>query len=107
MAYGIGEDPGLSVTSFLDGVDYPIWREQLEKSVMDGGASADVINLIKALPRGKYESKEEVQRDLAEAGRRFAMGNFASEDEDGANRDRRNIGRDAVEGAPAGRTRHP
>jgi hypothetical protein len=107
MAYGIGEDPTRSVTSYLDSVDYPIWREQLEKAVMQEGADADVINLVKSLPRNRYESKEEVQRDLAEAGRRFAMGTHAAEDEDGANRDRRNIGRDAVEGAEPPHTRHP
>ncbi len=107
MAYGIGEDPSRSVSAFLESVEYPTWREQLEKAVMDGGGNADVINLFKSLPRSRYESKEEVQRDLSEASRRFAMGKFASRDEDGANRDRRNIGRDAVEGAVAPLTRHP
>jgi hypothetical protein len=64
-----------------------------------------VINLFKCLPRGRYEGKEEVMRDFAEAARRFAMG--GSDFHDGILRDRRNIGRDAVEAAPPGRTRHP
>jgi hypothetical protein len=44
-------------------------------------------------------------RDLAEAARRFGMGGL--KDDDDAPRDRRNIGRDAVENAPNGLTRHP
>ena len=44
-------------------------------------------------------------RDLAEAERRFAMGGL--KDDDGVNRDRSNIGRDRVENAPNGQTRHP
>jgi Protein of unknown function (DUF2795) len=107
MAYGIGEDPAKSVTSHLDGAEYPIWREQLGKQAMDNGAPVDVINLIKSLPRGRYESKAEVQRDLAEAARRFALGNFSPAEDDGAHRDRRNIGRDAIENAPEPHTRHP
>jgi hypothetical protein len=105
MAYGKAEDPGLSPATHLDGVEYPIWRELLVKVAADNGASADVINLFMSLPRAKYESKAEVQRDLAEAARRFAMGNLAR-DEDHAIRDRRNIGRDAVEGRAA-TLRHP
>ena len=107
MAFGIAEDPALSPSTHLDGVDYPVWRDQLVKIAADNGASADVINLFKCLPRAQYESKEEVMRDLAEAARRFAMGNMSRDDEDDAIRDRRNIGRDAVEGAGEGMTRHP
>src|SRR4051812_16251941 len=105
MAYGRSEDPGRSPVTQLDGVEYPIWREQLIKIAEDNDASVDVINLLKCLPRTRYESKEEVERDFAEAARRFAMGNRVMGEEDG--RDRRNIGRDAVEHAPPGRTRHP
>jgi hypothetical protein len=99
MAFGHTEDPGVNPVSQLDGVDYPVWREQLVKISADNGASADVINLFKCLPRGQYHSKDGVLRDLAEAARRFAMGNFPNTDDDQElNRDRRNIGRDAVEG---------
>ena len=107
MAFGIGEDPARSVSSHLDGVDYPVWREQLGKIAMDNGAPADVINLFMSLPQGSYPSKDAVLRDLAEAARRFATGNFSQDDDDGARRDRRNIGRDAVEHAPEPLTRHP
>jgi hypothetical protein len=105
MAYGIGEDAALSPTTHLDAVDFPVWREQLAKAAADNGAPADVINLFKSLPQGRYESREEVIRDFAEAARRFATGNHNDDDE--AIRDRRNIGRDAVENAPDGMTRHP
>jgi hypothetical protein len=44
-------------------------------------------------------------RDLAEAARRFGRGGLR--DDDGVDRDRRNIGRDLVENAPKGHTRHP
>jgi hypothetical protein len=57
------------------------------------------------LPRTKYESREQVMRDLSEAARRFASGGL--KDDDGVDRDRRNIGRDLVENAPPGHTRHP
>ena len=105
MAYGVAEDPALSVSTHLDAVDYPVWREQLVKAAEDGGASIDLINVFKSLPRSQYDSREAVMRDLAEAARRMAMGGLR--DDDGANRDRRNIGRDAVENAPPGNTRHP
>jgi hypothetical protein len=108
MAFGIAESPENNPTDHLDGVDYPVWREQLVKSAADGGASVDIINLFKSLPRTKYESKEEIQRDLAEAARRFGAGLMGGEEpEDRAKRDRRNIGRDAVEGAQEPLTRHP
>ena len=105
MAYGLAEDPALSPASHLDSVDYPVWREQLVKAAADNGAPVDVINLFKSLPRGQYDSREDVMRDFAEAARRFATGGLR--DEDDAVRDRRNIGRDAVENAADGRTRHP
>lgn len=105
MAYGQAEDPALSIPTHLDAVDYPVWREQLVKAAADNGAPMDLINVFKSLPRSKYESKEEVMRDLAEAARRFASGGLR--DDDGVDRDRRNIGRDLVENAPPGHTRHP
>ncbi|XXF79832.1 DUF2795 domain-containing protein [Myxococcaceae bacterium GXIMD 01537] len=105
MAYGVAEDPALSIPTHLDAVEYPVWREQLVKAAADGGASADIINVFKSLPRSRYETKVEVMRDLAEAARRFANGGLR--DDDGVARDRRNIGRDAVENAPPGHTRHP
>ncbi len=105
MAYGQAENPALSIPPHLDAVDYPVWREQLVKAAADNGAPMDVINVLKCLPRSQYESKEEVMRDLAEAARRFARGGLR--DDDGAMRDRRNIGRDMVENAPPGHTRHP
>jgi hypothetical protein len=105
MAYGQAENPALSIPTHLDAVEYPVWREQLVKAAEDNGADVDIINVLKFLPRSRYESKEEVMRDLAEAARRFATGGLP--DDDGAVRDRRNIGRDMVENAPPGHTRHP
>ena len=88
MGMGIHEDPARSISTHLDAVEYPVWREQLAKIAADNGAPVDVINLIKSLPRGQYESKRQVLRDLAEAARRFALG---VDDEDPL-RDRRDIG---------------
>jgi hypothetical protein len=105
MAYGQAEDPALSIPTHLDAVEYPVWREQLVKAAEDNGADVDVINVLKSLPRSRYESKEEAMRDLAEAARRFGRGGL--KDDDGVERDRRNIGRDVVENAPPGHTRHP
>jgi hypothetical protein len=105
MAHGIGEDPGRSPAAQLDGVEFPVWRDTLVQVAADNGGSVDVINLFKALPRNLYYSKEDVLRDFAEAARRFAIGNV--DEEDGAARDRRNLGRDAVENAPPGKIRHP
>lgn len=105
MAFGQGEDPSLSPAAQLDGVEFPIWREQLVRQAAENGGHADVINLFKSLPQARYESKDAVLRDLAEAARRFAMG--GARDDDDALRDRRNIGKDMVEGAPEGMTRHP
>jgi hypothetical protein len=105
MAYGQAEDPALSIPTHLEAVDYPVWREQLVKAAADNGAPMDIINVLKCLPRSRYESKEDVMRDLAEAARRFASGGLS--DDDGVDRDRRNIGRDLVENAPEGNSRHP
>ena len=105
MAHGRAEDPALSPATHLDEVEFPIWREMLVQIAADNGASVDVINLFKSLPRNRYYSKEEVLRDFAEAARRFATGNIP--DDDGQSRDRRNLGRDAVENAPKGKVRHP
>lgn len=104
MAHGIAEDPALSPATHLDEVEFPIWKEMLVKIAADNGASVDVINLFKSLPRNRYYSKEEVLRDFAEAARRFGMGNPGDDD---PARDRRNLGRDAVENAPKGKVRHP
>jgi Protein of unknown function (DUF2795) len=105
MAYGIAENPGRSPVAQLDEVEFPVWKDLLVQIAADNGASVDVINLFKCLPRERYQSKNEVLRDLAEAARRFGMGNRPVDDE--GVRDRRNIGRDAVENAPPGKVRHP
>ncbi len=105
MAHGIAEDPGLSPVYQLDEVEFPIARELLVRIAADNDASVNVINLFKSLPREEYQSKDEVLRDFAEAARRFANGNRTADDD--RTRDRRNIGRDAVENAPPGKVRHP
>ncbi|MBX5481431.1 MAG: DUF2795 domain-containing protein [Myxococcaceae bacterium] len=104
MAFGIAEDPALSVTPHLDAADYPISREDLVELAEDDGAPADVINLFKSLPRPSYESKEMVLRDLGEASRRMSVGPALRDDE---KYDRRNIARDRVEGHPGGAGKHP
>ena len=106
MAFGIGEDPRRSPLAVLEGTVYPATRDQLVRIAEESEASADAINFLKCLPREDYVSEEEVLRDFGEASRRFGMSNHAPDD-DGANRDRRNLGKDAVEGAPDGMTRHP
>lgn len=105
MAFGLGEDPRKSVTTVLTGTSYPTARETLVEIAEDAEATADVINLVKSLPQNEYRSELEVLRDLAEAARRFGMSN--RDDDDGVNRDRRDIGREAVEHAPPPLTRHP
>jgi hypothetical protein len=106
MAYGVAEDPALSLSAHLDGVEYPVVRDALARIAADNGAPVDIINVLKSLPRHSYDSREAVMRDLAEAARRFAIGNVGYEG-DGVRRDRRNIGKDLVEEAPEGHTRHP
>jgi len=105
MAFGVGENPSRSPVAQLDAVEFPVWRDQLAKRAAENDSTADVINLFKSLPRARYESKVEVLRDLAEAARRFAT--WGAGDEEGILRDRRNIGRDLMEGAPEGMTKHP
>lgn len=105
MAFGIGENPARSVTPHLDSVEYPASRLELVEVAEESDAPAEVINLLKCLPREEYASEDQVMRDLAEACRRFGLGNFPEEDL--PQRDRRNIGRDAVEGAAPPLTRHP
>ena len=103
MAYGKAEDPSRSITPHLDGVEYPAKREELVEAAADNEAPVDIIN--KSLPQEEYMLRDHVLRDLAEAERRFAMNGL--KDDDGVDRDRRNIGRDRIEGASEGETRHP
>lgn len=105
MAFGMAEDLAVSITTHLDSVDYPATREEIVLSAEDGGAPVDIINVLKCLPQSEYMLQELVMRDLAEASRRFAMGGL--KDDDGVNRDRRNIGRDLVESAPDNSSQHP
>ncbi len=100
MAFGIGEPPERSVAVHLQSVDYPADREELVQAAGDNEAPADIINFLKCLPRERYDSREMVLRDLAEAARRFGSGGHAPQV--GAI-DRRNLGRDAAEGI----SRHP
>jgi hypothetical protein len=106
MAFGVAEDPVRSPISAIEGVEYPAWREAIVELAADSGAPPDVINLLKSLPKKHYYSREEVLRDLAEAARRFAMGGTDVQ-EDNADRDRSNIGRDMVENAPKSKSKHP
>lgn len=103
MAYGMAENPALSPSSHLEGISYPVSREELARIAGDNGAPAEVINLFKSLPSQDYGSYEEVVRDFAEAARRFAAGDFTGKE----GPDRRNIGRDLVENAEEGHTHHP
>ena len=77
MAHGLGEDPSRSVGELLTTVDYPVDREELVASAADSESPAEVINLLKSLPRERYESHEMVLRDLGEAARRFGMNGHA------------------------------
>lgn len=104
MAFG--ENPRHSPMACIEGVTFPATRDHLVLVAAEAEADVDVINIFKSLPKDEYVSEEDILRDLSEAARRFGMSNFAA-DEDGATRDRRDIGKEAVEGAPEGMTRHP
>lgn len=104
MAKGFGEPPAASVGAHLAGVDYPVTRDELVESAAGSDAPAAVINFFKCLPAAAYASYEDVERDFAEAARRFGLG---ADKPAWYGADRSNIGRDAVEQAPVGRTRHP
>ena len=77
MARGIGEDPRRSPAWHIQQVEYPASRDELVATAEDDEAPAEVINFLKALPKDRYASVEEVLRDFAEAERRFALGNAA------------------------------
>lgn len=105
MAFGVGERPERSVEPHLRSVDYPVDREELVAAAEDGEAPPEVINLLKSLPRERYDSEEMVLRDLSEAARRFARGGHA--EQPFGSIDRRNLGRDAVEDNIDGNPKHP
>ncbi|ATB27458.1 DUF2795 domain-containing protein [Melittangium boletus] len=105
MAFGQAEDPALSITPHLEAVEYPTTRELLVEAAEDSGAPVDIINVFKSLPQEQYPSRRDVMRDLAEAARRFASGGLR--DDDGVDRDRRNIGRDLVESELGDNRGHP
>lgn len=104
MAMGVGERPEKSVSAHLAGMEFPADREELVQAVEDAEAPLEVINFFKSLPRERYDSAEMVQRDLAEAARRFGMGGHAPLV---GSVDRRNLGRDAVEENVDGNPKHP
>jgi len=104
MAKGFGEPPQWSVTSILESVDYPVTREELVESAASDEAPVTVINFLKSLPSAAYATLEDIERDFAEAARRFGMG---ADRPAWLETDRSNIGRDAVEGATGTKTRHP
>jgi Protein of unknown function (DUF2795) len=98
MARGIGEDRRRSPAWHVAQVEYPTSREDLVRTAEEDEAPVEVINFLKALPKERYESAEEVLRDFAEAERRFGLGNVSDE------RGRRdNIGKVASED----KARHP
>ena len=98
MARGIGEDPRRSPAWHIAQVEYPVSRDDLVQTAEDNEAPAEVINFLKALPKERYQSAEEVLRDFAEAERRFALGNVS---DDRGRRD--NLGKVAAED----KARHP
>lgn len=104
MAYGIGEDPARSIVPNLQGLEYPIDKEEIVEAASDNEAPVEVINLLKSLPRDRYDSEEMVLRDLGEAARRFGTSGFPPPS---GTLDRRNLGRDAVEHNVDGNPRHP
>jgi hypothetical protein len=105
MARGVGERPERSVTTHLESVEYPADRDDLVEAAEDAEAPVEVINLLKSLPRDRYESEEMVLRDLGEAARRFIRGGHP--EQPFGSIDRRNLGRDAVEENVDGNPRHP
>ncbi len=99
MARGIGERPERSPAAILSEVEYPISRDDLAQAAADVDAPVEVINFLRSLPDRIYQSRDEVQREFAEAGARFGI--FTGEV-----RHRGDIGKEAVEqGKPP--TRHP
>ena len=99
MARGIGENPVRSPAWHIAQVEYPTSRDELVVTAEENEAPVEVINFLKALPKEKYQSAEEVLRDFAEAERRFGLGNAPADD-----RGRRdNIGKVAAED----RAKHP
>jgi hypothetical protein len=92
MARGIGENPVRSPAWHIAQVEYPTTRDELVITAEENEAPVEVINFMKALPKEKYESAEEVLRDFAEAERRFGVGNVADE-----RARRENIGKVAAE----------
>jgi hypothetical protein len=106
MAFGQAEDPALSITPHLEAVEYPTTRELLVEAAEDSGAPVDIINVFKSLPQEDYASRRDVMRDLAEAARRFASGGLR-DDDDGVERDRRDIGKHVVESELGENRGHP
>lgn len=103
MAFGTAENPALSPATHLEGITYPVSREELARIAGDNGAPMEVINFFKSMPSQEYGSYEDVIRDFAEAARRSAAGDFTGRE----GPDRRNLGRNLQEDAPEGQTHHP
>ncbi|WDZ85046.1 DUF2795 domain-containing protein [Micromonospora cathayae] len=56
---------GTWLREYLDGLDYPVSREDLVRRAQENGASTEVLQLLRALPAEQFGSPAELGDTLA------------------------------------------
>jgi hypothetical protein len=51
---------------YLDGLDYPVSKEDLVRRAQESGATTEVLQLLRSLPAEYFNSPVEVATSLAE-----------------------------------------
>jgi hypothetical protein len=57
---------GVELREYLAGLDYPVSREDLVRWGQENGVSTEVLQLLRALPAGQFDSATEVTAALGE-----------------------------------------
>jgi hypothetical protein len=55
----------LQLQEYLDGLDYPVSREDVVRRAQENGAGTPVLQLLRSLPVEGFESPEQVHETLS------------------------------------------
>lgn len=69
MTRGIGGQSPANVQNFLKGASYPASREDLVQCAGNNGAPAEVMEILKRLPRDNFGGPQDVMKAYSEEAR--------------------------------------
>lgn len=56
----------VKLQEYVDGLDYPVSKEDLVRRAMEGGVDTEVLHLLQSLPADYFASPAELSAALAE-----------------------------------------